>query len=96
MKIEVLGFDWDRANLAKLAKHRVMQEEAEEIFYSSQLIDEGAYEKRGEKRYRCLGRTSRGRYLAAFFTIRRSLVRNISVRAMRKNERKLYEEKKGT
>ena len=91
MILEVRGFDWDESNLQKLAKHRVTQEEAEEIFYLRPHIDEGAYEKKGEKRYRCLGITGRGRYLAAFFTIRRGMIRNISVRSMRKKERVVYE-----
>lgn len=94
MELIVHGFEWDGANLGKLKKHNVTQEEAEEIFYLSPLIDEGAYEKRGEKRYRCLGLTSGGRCLAAFFTIRRGLIRNISVRPMRIKERRLYEAKK--
>ncbi len=94
MEIEVNGFDWDEANLKKLRKHKVSQEEAEEIFYSSPLIDRGAYEKQGEVRLRCLGITSTERYLAAFFTLRRNLIRNISVRSMRKKERMLYDKKK--
>lgn len=94
MQIDVRGFDWDAGNLKKLAKHSVTQEEAEEIFYISPLIDEGAYEKKGEKRFRCLGVTARGRYLAAFFTIRKGLIRNISVRAMRQKERRTYEKEK--
>ena len=94
MDIEIKGFDWDESNLKKLEKHKVAQDEAEELFYVAPLIDEGAYEKANEKRYRCLGITSRGRYLAAFFTIRRGLIRNISVRSMRKSERKVYEKKK--
>ena len=94
MDIETRGFDWDAANLKKLEKHRVAQEEAEEIFYLSPLIDEGAYERRGERRYRCLGVTAAGRSLAAFFTIRRGLIRNISARPMHRKERRLYEEKK--
>lgn len=92
--IEVRGFDWDVGNLRKLAKHKVTQEEAEELFYIAPLIDEGAYERQGEKRFRCLGITARGRYLASFFTIRRGLIRNISVRAMRKKERGVYEKEK--
>ncbi len=96
MEIEAGGFDWDAANLRKLAKHRVSQEEAEEIFYLSPLVDEGAYEKAGEKRYRCLGVTSRGRYLAAFFTIRGGRVRNISVRPMRKKEKGIYAKTRAT
>ncbi len=91
MAIEISGFDWDGANLKKLAKHKVSQEEAESLFYVNPFIDEGAYEKKGEKRYRCLGTTQGGRYLASFFTIRNGLIRNISVRPMRKIERSLYE-----
>ena len=94
MKLLVRGFDWDDANLSKLEKHRVTQEEAEEIFYSAPMIDEGACEKEGEKRFRCLGITSGGRFLAAFFTLRHGFVKNISVRPMRKKERQIYEEKK--
>lgn len=92
MQVEVRGFEWDASNVGKLVKHRVTQEEAEEIFYLAPLIDEGAYAKKGETRYRCLGMTSGGRYLAAFFTIRRGLIRNISVRPMHRKERRLYGE----
>jgi uncharacterized DUF497 family protein len=95
MQIEIRGFDWDEDNLKKLTKHGVSQEEAEDLFYSAPMIDEGAYEKKGEKRYRCFGPTSSGRFLAAFFTIRRGLIRNISVRPMNRKERRVYEEKKG-
>jgi len=94
MKITLRGFDWDDANLKKLEKHGVTQEEAEEIFYLSPWIDEGAYEKKGERRFRCLGITGGGRFLAAFFTIRQGLIRNISVRPMRRKERRIYEEEK--
>lgn len=94
MELVVRGFDWDEANLGKLEKHKVTQEEAEEIYYLTPLMDEGAYEKKGERRYRCLGVTANGRYLAAFFTVRRGLIRNISVRPMRRKERMLYETKR--
>lgn len=96
MIIEISGFDWDEANLTKLAKHGVSQEEAEDIFYGRPMIDEGAYEKKNEKRYRCLGITTSGRYLSAFFTLRRSLIRNISVRPMSRKERSFYEKEKSS
>lgn len=94
MDLIIKGFEWDAANLGKLKKHKVTREEAEEIFYLVPIVDEGAYEKSGEKRYRCLGITLAGRHLAAFFTVRNGLIRNISVRHMRRKERKFYEEKK--
>ncbi len=93
MAIVIHGFEWDEANLKKLMKHKVTQDEAEEIFYLAPLIDEEAYAK-SEKRYRCLGLTVQGRYLAAFFTLRKNLIRNISVRPMSRRERKFYESKK--
>lgn len=91
MRFTIRGFDWDSANLRKLEKHQVTQEEAEALFYVAPFIDEGASERHGEKRYRCLGVTSGGRLRAAFFTIRRGLIRNISVRPMRRSERSIYE-----
>lgn len=94
MILEIKGFDWDAGNLGKLAKHGVTQEEAEELFYIAPFIDERAYERKGETRYRCLGVTAAERCLAAFFTIRHGLIRNISVRPMSRSERKLYEEKR--
>jgi uncharacterized DUF497 family protein len=45
---------------------------------------------RREKRYYALGQTSNGRYLFGAFTIRRSLVRIISVRDMNRRERDAY------
>lgn len=90
MLIAALGFNWDAGNLRKLAKHGVAQEEAEEMFYIAPLIGEGAYAKAGEGRFRCLGVTAGGRLLACFFTIRRGLIRCISVRPMRRKERRIY------
>lgn len=95
MRILIRGFDWDAGNISKLAKHHVTQEEAEELFYIAPYVDEGAYARNHEKRYRCLGKTAAGRRLAAFFTIRHGLIRNISVRSMRRKERQVYEKAKG-
>ena len=45
---------------------------------------------RQEKRYYALGQTSRGRYLFVAFTIRRKMIRVISVRDMNRNEQEHY------
>ena len=43
-----------------------------------------------EKRYYALGQTSRGRHLFVAFTIRRKLIRVISVRDMNRREQESY------
>jgi uncharacterized DUF497 family protein len=66
------GFDWDDAN--------VTPEEAEDIFFNDPLVvrDDVRHSRR-EKRYYALGQTGRGRLLFVSFTIRRELIRVISV-----------------
>jgi uncharacterized DUF497 family protein len=85
---ECIGFDWDESNTAKnWERHKVTPEEAEEVFFYEPLVvrsDVGHSSR--EKRYRAMGRTSRGRLLFVAFAIRRKLVRVVSVRDM--NRRK--------
>ena len=86
------GFEWDEANAHKnRERHRVSPEEAEDVFFSEPLVVRGDIRhSRREKRYYALGQTSRGRWLFVAFTIRRSLVRVISVRDMNRRERDAY------
>ena len=87
------GFQWDDGNLGKnWEKHRVSDEETEEIFFNDPLVadtDEGHSKK--ERRYFALGQTDNGRRLFVAFTIRRTLIRVISARDMTRRERKVYE-----
>ncbi len=87
-----IGFDWDEANAIKnWERHHVTPEEAEDIFFQQPLVvrsDVGHSTK--EKRYYALGETSRGRQLFAAFTIRRKMIRVISVRDMNRNEKEIY------
>lgn len=87
------GFDWDEANEIKNWElHQVTPEEAEEVFFNAPLIvrsDVG--HSRQEKRYFALGQTERSRRLFAAFTVRRQLIRVISIRDMNARERKAYE-----
>jgi uncharacterized DUF497 family protein len=89
---ECAGFDWDESNTAKnWERHRVTPEEAEDIFFQDPLIvrsDKGHSSR--EKRYQALGHTSRGRQLLVAFTIRRKLIRVISVRDMNRIEVEAY------
>ena len=86
------GFEWDEGNAHKnCERHQVTQEEAEDVFFNEPLVvrDDARHTKQ-EKRYYALGQTGGGRRLFVAFTIRRSMVRVISVRDMNRNEREAY------
>jgi hypothetical protein len=89
---ECAGFDWDESNVAKnWERHRVTPEEAEDVFFQELLVvrsDIG--HSSSEKRYLAIGRTSRGRLLFVAYTIRRKLIRVISVRDMNRREAEEY------
>ena len=87
------GFDWDETNITKnWERHQVAPEEAEDIFFHDPLVvrSDPAHSKR-EKRYWALGRTSSDRRLFVAFTIRRNLVRIVSVREMSRKEEEVYQ-----
>jgi uncharacterized protein len=91
---ECTGFDWDEANAQKnWERHQVTPEEAEDVFFNEPLVVCGdiRHSQRWEKRYYALGQTSRGRSLFVAFTIRRKLIRVISVRDMNRREREFRE-----
>jgi uncharacterized DUF497 family protein len=89
---ECIGFDWDESNTVKnWERHKVTPEEAEDVFFHEPLVvrsDVGHSSR--EKRYRAVGRTSRGRLLFVAYTIRRKLIRVISVRDMNRREAEEY------
>ena len=91
--IHCTGFDWDDDNATKnWALHQVTPEEAEELFLNEPLIvrsDMG--HSRNEKRYFALGQSNKGRLLFTVFTIRKVLIRVISVRDMNRKEGACYE-----
>jgi uncharacterized protein len=86
------GFDWDDGNVGKnWDAHRVNPQEAEDVFFNTPLVvrSDVRHSPR-EKRYYALGQTTVGRLLFAAFTIRRSLIRLISIRDMNEREREVY------
>ena len=89
---QCIGFDWDESNSQKnWDLHRVTPEEAEDTFFNEPLVVRSdVRNSKGEKRYLALGRTSRGRNLFVSFTIRRHLIRVISVRDMNRRESLSY------
>ena len=94
------GFDWDEGNAQKnWDRHRVTPEEAEDVFFNEPLVVRGdARHSKTEKRHYALGQTSVGRRLFVAFTLRRTLIRVISVRDMNRREKEtyaIYEEEAG-
>ena len=87
-----IGFDWDDGNIQKnWERHRVTPEEAEDLFFNEPLVVRSDVEhSRRERRHYALGRTSPGRRLFAAFTVRRKLIRVISVRDMNIREQEAY------
>lgn len=88
-----IGFEWDEDNAIKNWElHQVTTEEAEDVFFHDPLVVRGdlRHSKR-EKRYYALGQTRASRRLFVAFTIRRKLIRVISVRDMKRNEARAYE-----
>jgi hypothetical protein len=89
---ECIGFDWDESNTVKnWERHKVTPEEAEDVFFHDPLaVRSDVGHSSREKRYRALGKTSRGRLLFVAYTIRRKLIRVISVRDMNRKEAEEY------
>jgi uncharacterized protein len=86
------GFDWGDGNAEKnWERHQVTPEEAEDVFFREPLVVRGdVRHSQREKRYFALGQTGRGRLLFVAFTIRRDLIRVISVRDMNRKEQDFY------
>jgi uncharacterized DUF497 family protein len=89
---ECVGFDWDEANIVKnWERHKVTPEEAEDVFFQEPLVVRGDFShSSSEKRYRAIGRTSRGRLLFIAYTVRRKMIRVISARDMNRREAEEY------
>lgn len=79
-------FEWDDANRAHLRRHRVAQEEFE------QVIRNGAFDldyqtESGEGRYKSVGITDRGRVLIVVWVVRDGRIRAVmSYRATKRLE----------
>ena len=89
-------FLWLPAIVEKLlVKHRVSQEEVEEVFFDLpryRHVESGR--RTGEAVYSAMGQTDAGRYVITFFILKEANTALIlSARDMDKNERRLYERK---
>jgi uncharacterized DUF497 family protein len=91
-------FDWDNGNAENGRElHRVTPEQAEDMFFHEPLVVRGdVRHSTKEKRFYALRQTGRGRLLSSAFTIRKAMIRIISVRDMNQREREVYERHQNT
>jgi len=76
------GFEWDDANADKN-----WERQAEAVFFNEPfVVQNDVRHSHGEERYYALGQTDGGRLLFVAYTIRRDLIRVISVRNMNRRE----------
>ena len=88
------NFDWDEGNMLKTFKHGIPPGEVESIFWQRTFLFAGKIVEplHDEWRGLILGRTNNGKLVSLIFTRRGEKLRPISCRAMRRVERRLYEE----
>jgi uncharacterized DUF497 family protein len=90
-----MEFEWDNGNLLKsLIKHGITQQESEQVFLGTYLMEIDETHSIGEIRFKLLGKTHDGKILHIIFTTRTNKIRIISSRPASKNERNIYEAKK--
>jgi hypothetical protein len=93
--MEFAGFDWDRGNRKKCQKHGLSIAEIEGVFDRPVVILPDKENPQGERRFRAIGTTAKGRNTFLVFTQREGsdgvLIRPISARYMHKKEVDLYE-----
>ena len=72
-------FDWDRHNIAQVAKHKVKPEEVEEVLSNNTVFIESEIDElSGEERLSELGHTNAGRILFVVWTPRGKRVRPVT------------------
>jgi uncharacterized DUF497 family protein len=95
-EMEFDGFDWDSGNRDKCQKHGVSLAEIEGLFRGLLLVGPDAGHSFGERRFRAVGLTAKGRNLFVVFTWRqregKRLIRPVSARYMHKKEVQAHEE----
>ncbi|MCX6726852.1 MAG: BrnT family toxin [Candidatus Shapirobacteria bacterium] len=89
-----IAFDWNEGNnLKNWEKHRVTQDECEQVFVNKPKMFEDIEHSEKEERMTAYGETNNHRKLTIVFTYRQLLIRVISARDQNKKERIKYEAK---
>jgi len=89
---KILGFEWDKGNIHKsYQKHGISPNQTEEVFLDTQFKYQIDYRHSQEElRYFGIGRIQNEQWLFVSFTIRKGMIRIISVRPMHQKERRKY------
>ena len=91
--MKIAGFDWDKGNWPKCAKHGVSRAEIEEVFAGTPAVETDPFPE--EVRMRAIGKSAAGRYVFVVFMLReidgQTKLRPISARYMHEKEIAHYE-----
>jgi uncharacterized DUF497 family protein len=81
-------FEWDRdKSAANIAKHNIDFDDATDVFYGPVILRRS--DRNDEERWTALGRSG-DRLMVVVFTRRTDVIRIISARSARKNEKREY------
>jgi len=89
-----MQFDWDEANSAHIALHKITPAEAEQVVLNDPL-DLAFETSSGEERMAQVGETHAGRILVVITTTRDDLIRVVTAFPAAKRLRKLYIAQRG-
>lgn len=82
------GFEWDEAKSeANLVKHGIAFDDASEVFYGPVIVKRS--DRNNEERWLAIGK-SNDRLMSVIFTRRSDLIRIISARRPRPDEKRAY------
>ncbi len=81
--------DWDKENIAHIARHNVTPQEVEEVF-SRLYLEFEAPPVEGEPRTKIQGSAASARFLTVIYTERAGKIRPVTAYDMSRKDRKLY------
>jgi hypothetical protein len=84
-----MGFDWDAANVAHIARHGITAEECEEAHWNGPMVIE-VQERKRERRSLCLGETNAARLPTFAITERQDKIRFVTAHPMHAKQREIY------
>lgn len=84
-----MQFDWNEANIRHIARHRITPEEAEQVI-ENDPFDGGLALRNGELRRVHIGETDMGRVLVVVVNERGEMLRVVTARDTRPNERGFF------
>lgn len=90
------GFDWDKGNWPKCAKHGLSKDEIEFALMNGPLVMADRSPQTSETRFNAIGRTQAGKHVFIVFSLHEKasveLLRPISARYMHRKEIDHYEQ----